>query len=103
MKLVRPAPDTADREHDWRDTGACGGHDDPDIWYAGMNGVEARAHTYEAQAICRGCPVLEECGGWALDRREPWGVWGALTEGERRSILRQRGRGTGQARKQAVA
>jgi len=95
VKLVRPHPDTLDRAPDWRANGACGSHDEPDLWYAGQNGTEARAQTYEAQAICRGCPVLEECAEQALDRREPWGVWGGLTEGERRNILRQRGRGTG--------
>ena len=37
-----------------------------------------------AKAICRSCPVLEECLDYALSIREPHGIWGGLTETERR-------------------
>lgn len=43
-----------------------------------------------AREICRGCPVLKECLAEALDERIEWGVWGGMTERERRSLLRQR-------------
>lgn len=76
---------------DWRHHGACATHDEPDIWFAGRNGSEARAQTNEAQDICYGCPVLQQCGQWALDAREVWGVWGGMTETQRRSVLRRRG------------
>jgi WhiB family redox-sensing transcriptional regulator len=40
--------------------------------------------------ICTDCPVRMECLAEALDERIEWGVWGGLTERERRSLLRRR-------------
>ena len=36
------------------------------------------------------CPVLQQCRSHALAVREPYGVWGGLTERERRALLRKR-------------
>ncbi len=45
--------------------------DDPDLWFAESPGdVEA------AKALCRDCPLQQACLSGALERREPWGVWG---------------------------
>lgn len=41
----------------------------------------------KAKAICSVCPVQEECRAYALDIREPYGIWGGLTENERRQLL----------------
>ncbi|MCW2809608.1 MAG: WhiB family transcriptional regulator [Friedmanniella sp.] len=43
-----------------------------------------------ARLLCSGCPVRFECLAEALDNRIEWGVWGGMTERERRSLLRQR-------------
>jgi WhiB family redox-sensing transcriptional regulator len=44
---------------------------DPELWFAETpTGVE------EAKALCRGCPLRVACLEGALERREPWGVWG---------------------------
>jgi len=43
-----------------------------------------------ARAVCNGCPVRSECLAEALDHRIEWGVWGGMTERERRQLLRQR-------------
>lgn len=43
-----------------------------------------------ARAVCGGCPVRSQCLAEALDNRIEWGVWGGMTERERRQLLRQR-------------
>ncbi len=42
------------------------------------------------RAVCRTCPVRMECLAEALDNRIEWGVWGGMTERERRRLLRTR-------------
>ena len=46
------------------------------------DGREARA-----KAICAECPVRAECLDYALSIREPHGIWGGLTEAERRLLI----------------
>ena len=41
----------------------------------------------QAKAICRECPVQPECLDYALGIREPHGIWGGLTEAERRLLI----------------
>lgn len=43
-----------------------------------------------ARSICAKCPVRRECLAVALDDRIEWGVWGGMTERERRALLRER-------------
>jgi WhiB family redox-sensing transcriptional regulator len=49
------------------------------------------AQQREARMFCRTCPVRTECLAHALDERIEFGVWGGMTERERRSLLRSRG------------
>ena len=44
---------------------------DPDLWFA-----EAPSDVEDAKALCVPCPLREACLAGALERREPWGVWG---------------------------
>jgi WhiB family redox-sensing transcriptional regulator len=44
---------------------------DPELFFA-----EVPADVEEAKALCRDCPIREACLAGALQRREPWGVWG---------------------------
>ncbi|TQM01604.1 WhiB family transcriptional regulator [Pseudonocardia kunmingensis] len=44
----------------------------------------------DARVFCRPCPVRTECLAHALDARIEWGVWGGMTERERRALLRRR-------------
>ena len=44
----------------------------------------------EARKVCRHCPVRMDCLIEALDNRIEWGVWGGMTERERRTLLRSR-------------
>lgn len=43
----------------------------------------------KAAVICRHCPVMQECGADALDNKVEFGVWGGMTERQRRALLRQ--------------
>jgi WhiB family redox-sensing transcriptional regulator len=43
-----------------------------------------------AKQMCSGCPVKTECLAEALDNEIEWGVWGGMTERERRAVLRKR-------------
>ncbi len=43
----------------------------------------------KAAVICRHCPVMMECGADALDNRVEFGVWGGMTERQRRALLKQ--------------
>lgn len=45
--------------------------EDPDLWFA-----ESPADVESAKALCVPCPLREACLAGALERREPWGVWG---------------------------
>jgi WhiB family redox-sensing transcriptional regulator len=69
---------------------------DPEIFFA-----ESPADVEAAKALCVGCPVQQACLAGALDRREPWGVWGGelLVAG----VVVARKRPRGRPRKHPVA
>ena len=48
------------------------------------------AEQNKAKQVCQGCPVRTECLAEALDNQIEWGVWGGMTERERRALLRRR-------------
>lgn len=50
----------------------------------------AGANPYEAKQVCRNCPVKAECLDYALNQGMVHGVWGGLTEAERRRIKTRR-------------
>lgn len=58
---------------------------DPDLFFP-----ERGASTKEAKAVCRGCPVREDCLEYALANTEKFGIWGGMSERERRRIRRAR-------------
>ena len=51
---------------------------------------ERGASTRKAKAICRACTVQDECLEYAVEQSEKFGIWGGLSERERRRIKRQR-------------
>lgn len=61
---------------------------DPDVFFPDRPSDPGAA----AKAICRGCPVRTQCLEFALAARLDHGVWGGLTETERRSLRRSRQR-----------
>ena len=50
---------------------------------------EKQERERRAKAICAGCPVREPCRDYAIEIREPHGIWGGLNELERRNLLAQ--------------
>ena len=48
------------------------------------------AEQHRAKLVCGGCPVRTECLAEALDNQMEWGVWGGMTERERRALLKRR-------------
>lgn len=68
----------------WQDFGNCLGVD-PDLFFP-----ERGASTREAKEVCKGCVVREDCLEYALAGGEKFGIWGGLSERERRRIRRQR-------------
>lgn len=83
----RPARPVTDN-WDWQLFVACRGLD-VDIFYHpyGERRRDKVARISQAKQICRYCPVISECAAWALTTREPYGIWGGLSEDERADIL----------------
>lgn len=77
---------------DFRHQAACR-EEDPELFFAVGNTGPALLQIEEAKAVCRNrCPVTEQCLSWALDTGQDAGVWGGLSEDERRRLKRQRSR-----------
>jgi len=70
-------------DSEWAARAACRSTD-PDLLF-----VQGAAQN-RAKAICLGCEVRTECLADALDNRVEFGVWGGMTERERRALLRRR-------------
>ncbi|MET8565342.1 WhiB family transcriptional regulator [Streptomyces flaveolus] len=63
--------------------------EDPELFFPVGSSGPALAQTAEAKAVCGRCPVRRECGEWAVGQGEDAGVWGGLTEEERRARSRR--------------
>lgn len=68
----------------WQDFANCRGAD-PDLFFP-----ERGASTRVAKQICRECSVRAECLEFAIVSSEKFGIWGAMSERERRKIRRER-------------
>jgi WhiB family transcriptional regulator, redox-sensing transcriptional regulator len=67
----------------WRGAARCRTNDAEGLFVTG-------ALQREAKLFCRACPVRTECLAHALDQRIEFGVWGGMTERQRRALLRAR-------------
>lgn len=81
---VRVDTDNANDDRSWQDQANCLGVD-PDLFFP-----ERGASTREAKEVCRGCVVRMDCLEYALANGEKFGIWGGLSERERRRLRRQR-------------
>jgi len=58
---------------------------DPELWFA-----QDLPTVQRAQALCRVCPLAQECLAGAIARREPWGVWGGEVFEQGEVVARKR-------------
>ncbi|WP_432158770.1 WhiB family transcriptional regulator [Streptomyces sp. bgisy153] len=76
---------------DWRHNAACR-EEDPELFFPIGDTGPALLQIEEAKAVCRRCPVIEQCLQWALESGQAHGVWGGLSEAERPSMKRRAAR-----------
>jgi WhiB family redox-sensing transcriptional regulator len=76
---------------DWRHRATCL-DEDPELFFPIGNTGPALLQIEEAKAVCRRCDVLDTCLRWALDTGQDAGVWGGLSEDERRALKRRNAR-----------
>ena len=92
MPNVRRLPGPIADIWDWQRLGACRGRDSAQFFHPDGERNPSRARrTAKAKEVCHRCPVMDLCREFALQTREPFGVWGGLAEAERRIILERRG------------
>ena len=77
----------ADATWDWQEVGSCR-EADPDLFFHPQNerGLARLRRDRAAKAVCASCDVRIECADYAIRAREPYGVWGGLTEDDRLAI-----------------
>ncbi len=76
---------------DWQLEAACRG-EDSDLFFhpEGERGPSRLARELAAKSVCATCPVMAQCAAHALAVREPYGVWGGMSEDEREAIYQRR-------------
>ena len=76
---------------DWRHRAVCL-DEDPELFFPIGNTGPAIMQIEEAKQVCRRCDVREQCLAWALEAGQDHGVWGGLSEDERRALKRRNAR-----------
>jgi WhiB family redox-sensing transcriptional regulator len=76
---------------DWRHTAVCR-DEDPELFFPVGNSGPALAQIADAKLVCNRCPVVTECLTWALESGQDAGVWGGMSEDERRALKRRNAR-----------
>jgi WhiB family redox-sensing transcriptional regulator len=90
----RPPPTATQKEYaamDWRHRSACL-DEDPELFFPIGNTGPAILQIEEAKQVCRRCDVREQCLAWALEAGQDHGVWGGMSEDERRALKRRNAR-----------
>ena len=78
----------ADMQWDWQELGACRDRE-LSLFFHPVNarGRARRDREAAAKSVCGSCVVRAECLDYAIRSREPYGVWGGLSEDEREAIF----------------
>ncbi|MGH8905684.1 MAG: WhiB family transcriptional regulator [Egibacteraceae bacterium] len=75
----------------WRSKAACT-DENTELFFAVGSAAPALEQVERAKAVCRRCEVVAQRLHWALETRQQDGVWGGLTEDERRALRQRRER-----------
>jgi WhiB family redox-sensing transcriptional regulator len=73
---------------DWRHRAACR-DEDPELFFPIGTTGPALLQVEDAKSVCRRCTVVEDCLSWSLETSQEAGVWGGLSEDERRALQRR--------------
>ena len=84
MEELPPIFEESGEIDSWKELADCR-EADPDIFFPGTKEEEA-----QAKRICAGCSVADLCLKYALEAREPFGIWGGASEKDRRRMRRAR-------------
>jgi WhiB family transcriptional regulator, redox-sensing transcriptional regulator len=84
----------------WMNRAACQ-KADPEMFFPIGDGAMSSGQVAEARAVCRSCPVCDDCRRYSLETGQGYGIWGGTDEDERRTMraVSQRRRPAGTARK----
>jgi WhiB family redox-sensing transcriptional regulator len=89
---AREARNAKRLDHDWQEEARCVTFD-PELFFPVGISERARDQTRMAKRVCDMCDVKNQCLQYALDNNEDSGVWGGLSEDERRLLKRRGSRG----------
>ena len=84
MADIRRLPGANADYWEWQLKGACRGQDGSLFFHPeGERGPSRVAREEAAKQVCARCPVVDPCRAHAMSAREPYGVWGGMSESER--------------------
>lgn len=88
MTDIRHLPGPLVEKWDWQLLGTCRGVDSELFFHPeGERGPRRAGREAAAKAVCHTCPVMATCRAAALASREPYGIWGGMSEHEREVVL----------------
>jgi WhiB family transcriptional regulator, redox-sensing transcriptional regulator len=76
---------------DWRADAACR-DEDPELFFPLGDTGPALMQIQDAKAVCRSCAVVSDCLTWAMESGQDSGIWGGMSETERRALRRRSAR-----------
>lgn len=79
----------SDQGDPWQARAACRSHS-PELFFTNGRGRPSQEQEKAAQVVCRDCPVRTECGEWAIETGQGYGVWGGMTERQLHARIRAR-------------
>jgi len=88
MQIVRPFDSRSPIMVTWRNRAACL-EEHPDLFFPIGNTGPALVQIQKAKAVCGRCEVIETCLEWAMESGQDAGVWGGVSEDERRTLKRR--------------